>query len=67
MRCELEPRVGSTDVVAATAQEIDFDGPVDLWHFYLLRSVGKGAFGKVRYNSPDVLAFSDRVQLEYAN
>lgn len=29
-------------------QEIDFDGPVDLWHFYLLRSVGKGAFGKVR-------------------
>lgn len=26
---------------------IDFDGPVDLWHFYLLRSVGKGAFGKV--------------------
>lgn len=29
-------------------EEIDFDGPVDLWHFYLLRSVGKGAFGKVR-------------------
>ncbi|POV99628.1 hypothetical protein PSHT_13452, partial [Puccinia striiformis] len=28
--------------------EIDFAGPVDLWHFYLLRSVGKGAFGKVR-------------------
>ena len=30
-----------------STQEIDFDGPVDLWHFYLLRSVGKGAFGKV--------------------
>ncbi|GAA6034859.1 hypothetical protein JCM8097_009335 [Rhodosporidiobolus ruineniae] len=29
-------------------EEIDFEGPVDLWHFYLLRSVGKGAFGKVR-------------------
>lgn len=28
-------------------QQIDFDAPVDLWHFYLLRSVGKGAFGKV--------------------
>ncbi|GAA5998400.1 serine/threonine-protein kinase [Rhodotorula paludigena] len=29
-------------------EEVDFEGPVDLWHFYLLRSVGKGAFGKVR-------------------
>ncbi|GAA93946.1 uncharacterized protein L969DRAFT_92148 [Mixia osmundae IAM 14324] len=29
-------------------EEVDFDGPVDLWHFYLLRAVGKGAFGKVR-------------------
>ncbi|KAM0788231.1 hypothetical protein ACM66B_001385 [Microbotryomycetes sp. NB124-2] len=29
-------------------EAVDFDGPVDLWHFYLLRSVGKGAFGKVR-------------------
>lgn len=29
-------------------QVIDFDGPVDLYHFYLLRAVGKGAFGKVR-------------------
>jgi hypothetical protein len=27
---------------------VDFDGPVDLYHFYLLRAVGKGAFGKVR-------------------
>lgn len=30
------------------AQVIDFDGAVDLYHFYLLRAVGKGAFGKVR-------------------
>lgn len=29
-------------------QVIDFDGPIDLYHFYLLRAVGKGAFGKVR-------------------
>lgn len=29
------------------SQQIDFEAPVDLWHFYLLRSVGKGAFGKV--------------------
>jgi serine/threonine kinase 32 len=30
------------------AEAIDFEGPVDLYHFYLLRAVGKGAFGKVR-------------------
>lgn len=29
------------------AQAIDFEGEVNLFHFYLLRSVGKGAFGKV--------------------
>jgi len=29
-------------------QPIDFDGDVNLFHFVLLRSVGKGAFGKVR-------------------
>lgn len=28
-------------------QAIDFEGEVNLFHFYLLRSVGKGAFGKV--------------------
>jgi serine/threonine kinase 32 len=28
-------------------QKIDFDGPVTLYHFSLLRSIGKGAFGKV--------------------
>ncbi|KAI9360818.1 kinase-like domain-containing protein [Zopfochytrium polystomum] len=30
------------------AEPIDFDGEVELIHFELLRSVGKGAFGKVR-------------------
>ncbi|CAG8649638.1 4047_t:CDS:2 [Funneliformis caledonium] len=29
-------------------EEIDFDSEVELSHFHLLRSVGKGAFGKVR-------------------
>ena len=29
------------------SQAIDFEGEVNLFHFYLLRSVGKGAFGKV--------------------
>lgn len=29
-------------------QAIDFEGDPNLFHFYLLRSVGKGAFGKVR-------------------
>ncbi|EIW69468.1 AGC/YANK protein kinase [Tremella mesenterica] len=29
-------------------EAIDFEGDVNLFHFYLLRSVGKGAFGKVR-------------------
>ncbi|KAL1409709.1 hypothetical protein Q8F55_003705 [Vanrija albida] len=29
-------------------EAIDFDAEVNLFHFYLLRSVGKGAFGKVR-------------------
>lgn len=28
-------------------QPVDFDGEVDLFHFILLRCVGKGAFGKV--------------------
>ena len=38
-----------------TSQQIDFDAPVDLWHFYLLRSVGKGAFGKASgYRSIDL-------------
>ncbi|EIM20107.1 kinase-like protein [Wallemia mellicola] len=34
--------------ICCKPQVIDFDGPVDLWHFSLLRAVGKGAFGKVR-------------------
>lgn len=28
-------------------EAIDFEGEVNLFHFFLLRSVGKGAFGKV--------------------
>ncbi|TIB92956.1 kinase-like protein [Wallemia mellicola] len=34
--------------ICCKPQVIDFDGPVDLWHFSLLRAVGKGAFGKER-------------------
>ncbi|WWD15928.1 hypothetical protein CI109_100352 [Kwoniella shandongensis] len=30
-------------------EAIDFDGEVNLFHFYLLRSVGKGAFGKTLF------------------
>lgn len=35
-------------ILCCKPEVIDFDGPVDLYHFYLLRAVGKGAFGKVR-------------------
>jgi len=35
-------------------QPIDFDGEVNLFHFVLLRSVGKGAFGKVRSPPPTI-------------
>lgn len=34
--------------VCCRAQPIDFDGEANLFHFILLRCVGKGAFGKVR-------------------
>lgn len=34
--------------VCCRPEPIDFDGEVNLFHFILLRSVGKGAFGKVR-------------------
>ncbi|KAM5532882.1 hypothetical protein V8D89_013434 [Ganoderma adspersum] len=34
--------------VCCRAQPIDFDGEANLFHFVLLRCVGKGAFGKVR-------------------
>lgn len=38
----------SLDVFCLTfTQPIDFDGEVNLFHFVLLRCVGKGAFGKV--------------------
>ncbi|OSX58724.1 hypothetical protein POSPLADRAFT_1075693 [Postia placenta MAD-698-R-SB12] len=35
-------------VLCCCTQPVDFDGEVDLYHFDLLRAVGKGAFGKVR-------------------
>ncbi|KAL7752790.1 hypothetical protein RI367_001792 [Sorochytrium milnesiophthora] len=35
-------------ILCCKEEEIDFSGEVDLNHFELLRSVGKGAFGKVR-------------------
>ncbi|KAI8996379.1 kinase-like protein [Trametes punicea] len=35
-------------VVCCRPHPIDFDGEVNLFHFILLRCVGKGAFGKVR-------------------
>lgn len=34
--------------VCCRPQPVDFDGDVNLFHFVLLRCVGKGAFGKVR-------------------
>ncbi|RDB20883.1 Serine/threonine-protein kinase 32A [Hypsizygus marmoreus] len=34
--------------VCCRPQPIDFDGEINLFHFVLLRCVGKGAFGKVR-------------------
>jgi len=35
-------------VLCCRQKPIDFDGEVNLFHFSLLRNVGKGAFGKVR-------------------
>lgn len=49
-RPEVSPLPGFLVSKAETAcdlQPIDFDGEVNLFHFVLLRSVGKGAFGKV--------------------
>ncbi|KAG8998168.1 hypothetical protein FRB94_010422 [Tulasnella sp. JGI-2019a] len=34
--------------VCCRPEPVDFEGEVNLFHFVLLRSVGKGAFGKVR-------------------
>lgn len=53
MRCVVDlrsvrPRVpGSATNLTRVLQPIDFDGDVNLFHFVLLRCVGKGAFGKV--------------------
>lgn len=38
--------------IKLTGQSIDFEGDPNLFHFYLLRSVGKGAFGKVSCHIP---------------
>ena len=35
-----------------SSQPVDFEGDVNLFHFVLLRCVGKGAFGKVRSSPP---------------
>lgn len=35
-------------IICCRQEPPDFDGEVNLFHFVLLRSVGKGAFGKVR-------------------
>jgi hypothetical protein len=37
-----------TTIDQSVTQPVDFDGDVNLFHFSLLRCVGKGAFGKVR-------------------
>lgn len=34
-------------VLAPFNQPVDFEGDVNLFHFVLLKSIGKGAFGKV--------------------
>lgn len=44
--------------VCCRPQPIDFDGEVTLFHFRLLKVVGKGAFGKVC----PVLLFADRTR-----
>jgi serine/threonine kinase 32 len=35
--------------VCCCADNVDYDGEVNLFHFELHRAVGKGAFGKVRF------------------
>lgn len=42
----------SRPVVPSLSQPVDFEGDVNLFHFVLLRCVGKGAFGKVLTTPP---------------
>lgn len=59
------PQTGLTHTRVTHLQVIDFDGPVDLYHFYLLRAVGKGAFGKVRVvqHKQTKVSLSERIAL----
>lgn len=47
-----DPALTCSGPLTSPPQAIDFDAEVNLFHFYLLRSVGKGAFGKVRSPQP---------------
>lgn len=44
---EVRPFLSQSIFLSSSTQSIDFEGDPNLFHFYLLRSVGKGAFGKV--------------------
>ena len=47
-RCpKSSPFTTTMGAVCCRSQPIDFDGEVTLFHFRLLKVVGKGAFGKV--------------------
>lgn len=46
-RLQITPHLPDPHLVSFFLQPIDFDGDVNLFHFVLLRCVGKGAFGKV--------------------
>ena len=35
-------------ILTMVFQPVDFDGDATLFHFHLLRSIGRGAFGKAR-------------------
>jgi hypothetical protein len=45
-------RPADSVLTVLSAQPVDFDGDVNLFHFVLLRCVGKGAFGKVFTPAP---------------
>lgn len=45
---QLDSNTHAMGAVCCSESQVDFDGPVELAHFSLQRSVGKGSFGKVR-------------------
>ena len=51
LQCTSEPIIIHRFHSLTPHQPIDFDGEVNLFHFVLLRCVGKGAFGKVGLSS----------------